>query len=122
MEMKYALLLFVSALGVASAAVHQISLIRKTSKRMKMIQDGSWKEHATKLRNNGKIHKRSTSLSQPVNDYLDVEYFGNITIGTPPQQFMVVLDTGSWHLSVADKARDYECQTTELFDSSKSFS
>ncbi len=100
--MKYALLLFVAALGIASAAVYQTVLHRKPSKRTTMIQDGTWPNHVAKLRTSGKINKRSTSLSQPVNDYLDLEYFGNITVGTPPQQFMVVLDTGSSNFWVAD--------------------
>nr|QDK55105.1 aspartic peptidase ASP101 [Bursaphelenchus xylophilus] len=33
--------------------------------------------------------------SQPFYDYYNINYRANVTVGTPPQQFRVVLDTGS---------------------------
>lgn len=49
------------------------------------------------------------------------EYYGKITVGTPPQEFTVVFDTGSGNLLLPSKqCKDEACTTHKRFDAGAS--
>ena len=71
------------------------------------------------------LSSRKLSSSLSLTNFQDVtctqsEYFANVTIGTPPQSFSVILDTASAYIYIPSTQCDHSCWGAFRFDSSKS--
>ncbi|KAH7673127.1 aspartic protease precursor [Aphelenchoides avenae] len=82
--MRSTLLLMLALYGVASAGVFQVNLTRIQSRRSRMMAEGTYEEYR-KLQEAHRVLAKTElakgSGSQPVKDYSDAEYLGQITIG-----------------------------------------
>ncbi|XP_033063096.1 cathepsin D [Trachypithecus francoisi] len=122
------LLLVLCLLAAPAAALVRIPLHKFTSIRRTMSEMGGPVED---LIAKGPISKYSQAMPavtegpipEVLKNYMDAQYYGEIGIGTPPQCFTVVFDTGSsnlWVPSIHCKLLDIACWLHRKYNSDKS--
>ncbi|KAM3872252.1 pepsin A-like [Diretmus argenteus] len=113
-------LVVLSALVAFSECFHRVPLIKGKTARQTLQEQGLWEEYRMKYPYNpmAKFYQRGT---ESMTNDADMSYYGVISIGTPPQSFRVLFDTGSSNLWVPSLyCNDQACKAHRRYNPQQS--
>ncbi|XP_031659571.1 pepsin A-like [Oncorhynchus kisutch] len=113
--MKWAIVL--CAIVALSECHTRISLIKGKTARETLMEKGIWEETRQKYPYNPMAKFIQTGADEAMTNDADLSYYGVISIGTPPQSFKVIFDTGSSNLWVPSVyCSSQACQNHDKFN------
>ncbi|XP_034436996.1 cathepsin D isoform X2 [Hippoglossus hippoglossus] len=125
--MRSLLLVVFAALALSGDALIRIPLKKFRSIRRELTDSGRRVEELVADKHSLKYNTGFPSSTGPtpetLKNYLDAQYYGDIALGTPPQTFSVVFDTGSsnlWVPSIHCSILDIACLLHHKYNSAKS--
>ncbi|XP_073993374.1 lysosomal aspartic protease-like [Rhodnius prolixus] len=108
--------LILAAYGLVRVPLHKIN------KDLRDLKDFGREVNSYKLEHELLLLKKSGGV-ESLSNYLNAQYYGKISLGTPPQEFNVIFDTGSSNLWIPSHKCSFfniACWTHKTYDSSKS--
>uniref|UniRef100_A0AAX7SYD5 pepsin A n=1 Tax=Astatotilapia calliptera TaxID=8154 RepID=A0AAX7SYD5_ASTCA len=113
-------LVVLTALVAFAECLHKMPLIKGKSARQTLKEKGLWEEYRKSHPYNPAAKFYSSGTESMTND-ADLSYYGTISIGTPPQSFSVIFDTGSSNLWVPSVyCNSSACENHNQFNPSQS--
>ncbi|PIO77631.1 eukaryotic aspartyl protease [Teladorsagia circumcincta] len=97
-----AIIVLMAVCSLAQSALHKLGLKYKPSLKMRLHAEGKLEQHLKQKASRMEKMSHLDVATTPVIDYDDMAYMAEITLGTPPQTFVVFLDSGSSNLWVPD--------------------